>query len=555
MKRAIIGCLLVALSLGIGAATRYSVAAGNWSTAGTWDTPPVDGDTVVIAHAVTQDVDMSAYSTGVTITINSGGSLEPSTTAGTYGIKCNGHITVNSGGRLGPASGAIAYGVKWPINLNGARYITGAGTVRLICTEPDVTIVKLNTQALAGATTLDVRNLDGSSVDLSTGTVPWLAGEDVRVSNYGSASVEARVISSVSSNTVVLTVGLTSSKAVGSLVVLVTRNVRVTGATGYAFSSATSLTLACEVSGNANGLVSCTGATITGGVFQVTTYACNACSSVSVTGGTFIVGTAVFNSCASPTISGGVFCGSTYITNFCSGVTISDGLFVGTTYILNSCTSICIIGGTFGGSTATINSSSGVVYGIQSVGNVTADISNCADLHATSCAFASTTENSGYTGITATSWGYVESGDHDQVPGAYKAWSKGGIVTSQSSTVPTGYSSAYQIALESATYWGFYQHDYAVSPGQTLRWIVYRNQTVDASSKAEVVDASHDPLLGGTALDTHTYTTGTGSWEAGQLDYTNNTTLPQSVTLRVSGKAASGTVYFLPVLVQGHEAW
>lgn len=554
MRRYAIVCLLLLSTLTY-AATRTTVSAGNWSSAGTWDTPPVDGDTCVIAHAVTLDTDLSGYSTGVTITINSGGSLEPASSAGTYGIKCNGHITVNSGGRLGPSSGATAYAVKWPINLNGARYIMGAGTVRLVCTEPDVKVVKLNTAASAGATTLDVRNLDGSNVDLSTGTIPWLAGEDVRVSNYGSANVEARVISSVSSNTVVLTVGLASAKAVGSLVALITRNVKVTGATGYAFSSATALTLACEVNGNANGLLSCALATITGGAISVTTYQVNACPGTTITGGVFVGGTATFNSCFAPTISGGVFCGESYVLNFCSGATVLGGLFVGTTHIINSCPSVRVVGGEFGGSTATVHSSSGEMYDVLSAGNATSDISNCSNLLAKSCSFGSTTENGGYNGSAVPLWAYVESIDHDQVSGAYKAWSKGGIVTSQSSTVPPGYSSAYQIALSSATYWGFYQHDYAVAPGQTLRWIVYRQQTVDASSKAEIVDAGHDPLLGGTALDTHTFSTGTGSWEAGQLDYTNSTTLPQTVTLRVSGMSASGTVYFHPVLVQGREAW
>lgn len=83
-------------------ATRNSVGSGLWSAAGTWDTAPVDGDTVIITagHTVTFDVDQNEYATGVIITVATGapgGSLVASEVYGTY-ASCNDGtdtITVN----------------------------------------------------------------------------------------------------------------------------------------------------------------------------------------------------------------------------------------------------------------------------------------------------------------------------------------------------------------------------------------------------------------------------------------------------------------------------
>ncbi len=549
---------LLSVPLSVLAATRTTVAAGLWSAPTTWDTGvPADGDTAVIGHAVTFDVDQSAFASGVTVTINSGGSLTASTTAGTYYLKCNGNITVSSGGSFLVGSAGTPYpsNCSLTVNLNGPYSFTGAGTIAIYCSEPVVKTLQLNTPTTADATVLDVRVFPtGATWDPTGDPINWVAGQIVHIDNYGSQSSTERNIASATINTLTLTAGTMPAKAAGSLVHLINRNVWITGATGHTFSSAPALTLAAQVTGNAGGLNECSGASITGGIYSVTYFAAYSCNGLNITGGVFSGSTMAVNSCNGVIISGSVISGHTYGLYHCMGPAVSGCFVLGNSTALWNCTAVAITATTISGNNYGMVYCSGSAF-TSSFASATADLYACAEMKLSNCLLSSAVENSQYNTAAANPWWYVSSTDHDQVAGAYKAWSKGGIVTSQATTVPPGYSSAYQIALESATYWGFYEHAYAVAPGQTLRWIVYRNQTIDASSKAEIVDTSHDPLLGGTALDTHTFTTATGSWEAGQVEYTNSGTLPTTIKLRVSGKSATGTVYFLPVLVQGRESW
>jgi len=508
MKR-LFALAVILLATSASAFTRTTTQAGLWSAAATWGgIAPVDGDTAIIGHAVEQDIDMAAYVTGVVITINTGGSLEPSVTAGTYAIKCAGHITVNTGGRLGTATGAVPYGVKWIINLNGAHYITGAGTVRLICTEPSVTSVRLNTSASAGATVLDVRAMDGTAVDLSAGTVPWLATESVRVDQYGAVSSEARTIASVGVNTITITAGLTADKAIGSIISIITRNVRVTGATGYAFTSANALTLAAEVSGNSNGLSRCASASITGGVLTGNIYGVAYCTSAMIAGAILsgnIYGVAY---CTSAMIAGAILSGNIYGVAYCTG-TLSD---------------------------ATISGSNNALVW-------------CSDIEARNVLMSVTTENSGYASLGAMS--YAESIDHDQVTGAYRAWSKGGITDKQATTIPPGYAYAYSTALES-TSWGCYERPLVAEPGRTIALRVYRYQSADAHAVAEIVGVGADPLApGSTAYASATFPATATTWESVSLSWTNTSTLPIAVRVRVRGYGSGITLTSLPVLLSG----
>jgi len=66
--------ILIALSLNINAQTVTSAANGNWTNPLTWGgTMPVPGNTIIINHNVTLDMDFG-YSSG-SITVNTGGSL------------------------------------------------------------------------------------------------------------------------------------------------------------------------------------------------------------------------------------------------------------------------------------------------------------------------------------------------------------------------------------------------------------------------------------------------------------------------------------------------
>jgi len=251
-------------------ATRTSVGSGDWSASGTWDTGvPADGDTVVIAagHTVTFDVDQSAFSTGVTLTCN--GTFQCKNTGGPYVLKCGGNVTVNSGGQFlaGTEEIPLPYAVKFTVNLNGAKKITGAGTVALYCTEPTIKTVLLSAAEAAGQTALSV------DTDV-TGDSQWAAGAKIRIDGISGTlpDSEERTILSVSAAEITVTSGITNAKAAGALVHLIDRNIKVTGATGSAFESASSLKLAVELSGNTNGFSSCSGLQISGGTISGNTY-------------------------------------------------------------------------------------------------------------------------------------------------------------------------------------------------------------------------------------------------------------------------------------------
>ena len=537
MRRMLITLLLL-LAVPCLATTRTTTQAGAWTAAATWGgTAPVDGDTAVITYAVSYDANMSAYATGVTVTINSGGSLTASTTAGTYYLKCNGNITVNTGGSFLVGSAGTPYPTNctFTVNLNGARYLTGAGTIAIYCSEPTVKTLQLNTATSADATVLDVRVFPtGATWDPTADAGNWVNAQTCRVDKYGAVESTVRTIASTASNTLTLNAGTMPATTAGSLIHLINRNVWITGATGYAFSSATALTLSAQLSGNAYGLYSCTGATVSGGTMSGNTQGLTSCTGATVSGGTISGNTSGLYSCTGATVSGGTISGNTYGLYSCAGATVSGGTISGNTYGLYSC--------------------AGALSGVTFTGNATSDLYLCPTISARNCLFGSTTENSQYNTANMPAWGYNESRDHDQVAGAFKAWTRGGITVKQAMTVPTGYSYAYQLTCESATQWGFYQEPLTLAPGQTARWIVYRHQSVDTSSKAEIVALGNDPLVGGTALSTATFTTGTGTWEAKQIEYSNTSTVPLAVQLRVSGKAASGTLTFLPVFIQGKES-
>jgi uncharacterized protein YjbI with pentapeptide repeats len=580
----------------------------------------VDGDIVNIAYAVVFDVNMSGYSSGVTININSGGSLTASTTAGSYYLKCNGNITVNSGGAflVGTAGTPYPPSCQFTVNINGGWAFTGPGNVAIYCSEPVVKTLQLNTATAANATVLDVRVYpSGAAWDPTADAGNWTAGQTVRCDYYGpSTNSTARIISSTSANTLTLTAGSMTSLTVGSLIHLINRNVWITGATNSALNGVTAVTLAAQLSGNSTGINNCTGVTVSGGTISGNTFGINDCISVTISGGTFSGNYYGFNICTGVTVSGITFSGnnygisnctgatisgSTFIGHYnviygCPGVTVSGSTFSGNSNVINNCKNVTISGSTFNGNSYGINSCMGAtVSGITFSGNsnvisnctgvtisgstfsgntyellncsvVIANttfsgtgitLNDCACIHARNVLFSSSTDNSTYNTIDNPPWAYADSRDHNQVAGAYKAWTRGGIVTSQGSAVPLGYTSAYAIACANAANWGFYQEDYTIAPGQRLVWLVYRQQTTSTSALAEVVQPGNDPLVSSTqaALVQVTFGADINAWAVQQIEYTNATGFPQTVTLRVRGRAASGTLYVLPVLAQGQQGW
>lgn len=104
-----------------------------WTTAGNWNTPPVDNDTVIIAAGQTceYDGDMSNAVTwpngiaGITIT----GTLKLSRASGTYYLKIKAATYIGGTGTFdcGALGDAIPFAAKHTITGGASWYIAGAG--------------------------------------------------------------------------------------------------------------------------------------------------------------------------------------------------------------------------------------------------------------------------------------------------------------------------------------------------------------------------------------------------------------------------------------------
>ena len=142
---------------------------------------------------------------------------------------------------------------------------------------------------------------------------------------------------------------------------------------------------------------------------------------------------------------------------------------------------------------------------------------------------------------------YTKSYHHDGVAGAYKAWSPGAIVISQTTTKPTGKTFSYQAALADATYWGFFQREFTLDAGQTIKincWLKKDANGMTALPQVQIISKLYDPLLDATYSPlTYFEVADNTDWQTATLTYTNTDTLPREFILRFQGKNASGNLY------------
>ena len=550
-------------------ATITSAATGLWSAGATWvgGVAPADNDAVVIAtgHVVTFDADTSGFANGIAgITIT--GTLKLYRTAGTYHLKIKAATTITGAGTFdcGTLADPIPFAAKHTITGGNGWYITGTAglTMTVYAAEPAIKRVALSGAESAGATVLEV----GTDV---TGDI-WAVGDTVRIDDIdGTLDSEARVIAAagIAAGSITITAGLTNAKIIGAYVSLITRNVRFVGVAGNILTTFASgkLTIAGGefTAPSYSAIVSSTGVTISGGAFAGNNININNCTGLSVSGGTFSGNTyGVYNS-AGPLITGGTFSGNTNGIHSCAGLSVSDGTFAGNTasiascagasvsggtfsgnlYVISSCAGASVSGGTFSGNTRNFSTSSAIIRGVTFSTSVTADIVT-SQILAYNCAFNSTTENSAYTSLAKEV--YSESFDHDQVAGAYKAWTAGGVTITVATPVPTGYAKAYKLTLESATIEGYYQRDVTVGPGASVN--IEMQLRKDASMaylpRCQVfLKGGVDPFAAGTPLKTFTMTDSVDTYESDLYTYTNATAEDVTLVVRALGKNATGNVY------------
>jgi len=502
-------------------ATITSVGSGAWSSTDTWDSGvPADGDTVVIAsgHTVTFDVDQSAFTTGLAlVTIN--GTLTVTLTAGTYALKMANNALVRGAGtfNIGTPADPLHSTVRFTFRsgkIDGQDGLTFTiyGTIGKIST------TMTNTET-SGATRIEVDDDLTSDGAWAAGSEIWFV-DPTNNNNQAGCTISAVAATYID---IVGTVGKTFTA--GSLVILYDRNITlISGSTSYVVGTF-----------NYPKLLTIYGARFR---YRKAIQAFNVTLEKCLFGDTntyrVLDGSGFYiKNCA--------FLGNTGNYSLVDGINyVSDTLFIKNSRIVYKA------GGQFRNcmfleTTNPAIDTSIAVFTDCSFNNTT-NLSN-SDLRLDNCIFLGGTE-AVYSSMYELS--IIESYDHDQSDGAYKAWTRGGVTASQTSVLPTGYDLAYLMAPESATYPVWWKRTFTVLAGQTINVKVQLRK--DASMiylpRVWLTVADDNPFLDASAIvDSFTMTDTTDTWEDDTFAITNSTDYDQDYKLWFLAKNATGSVY------------
>lgn len=530
------------------AARTFTSAGVNnlWSNAANWDggvAVPADNDSVTIPANQTCifDVDTSGFANGIAgITVT--GTLSVSTTTSSY-MNMKAATAISGAGtfNVGTSGSPIPFAVKFTLTGGSGWYVQGSGglTMNVYGASPTYKYAKLTGAESAGSTRLEI------DTDL-TGDV-WANADSVRIDNIAKAqNSELRTIGAITSTYIDITAGLTSSKLVGSYVILITRNVTIIGVSGSVLQNFSSGKLVInEGSFETNTrtfIFSTIGAIISGGVFSKNDRVISTCNGITITNGIFSGNSTGAYLCNNITISGGIFSGNIYVLQNCFGITISGGIFSGNTNGLIFCIGATISGGTFSDSTNGIYQSSAKITDATFSSN-TYDI-NQSQFIAHDTALGSTTEVYQYATLSRET--YSESINHDQSAGAFKSWTKGGVTTSVATPVPTGLTRSYQLALENASVEGFFNRRVNVPVGKTITLKLYLRKSASMTylPRVWVHKYGDEPFTtAGDILHTFTMTNSTDTWETDTYSYTNTGDYDIELECRFVGMNADGYVY------------
>jgi len=553
MKRmvSVLAFLLLANASYAEAIKSNGTGVGNWSSPAAWagGVVPGNGDTVTIVSpdVVTFDVDQSGFANGIGLTVNPGAELECSTSPGVYCLKCNATLTLSGTLQAGlSASEPLPASVTLGIDLNGSYTINcgSSSHVALYCTEPTHKIMALTTAANAGATVLNV------DTDV-TGDI-WTPGNEINIDDVTGSLPDSEgrtvAVGGITPSTITLASGLTSAKGVGAKVVLVTRNIRIINGKSYAITSPVRSYVAAEIR-TANGINGASGCTI-GGTLSRCTNGSNGGSGVVHCGS--ISGCTYGLVCCTGSTNRGTISGCNY--GFYSGSgNATSGMVSGCYYGIYHAAGMAV-GGVVSGCSSGVYCGGGLrLVGATFTGNAY-DLRCVTSAEIGSTTLGSAIENYQYNTAAVPASSYVSSVDHDQVPGAFKAWTRGGVVVSDANTVPAGYGTSFKHVCESAEMQCHRQAETTVEPGQTLQ-VMGKIRIADDHSawapRLEIIDLDADPLVDAknTALASDAIPQPDGSlrdWQDVTVSFTNTGRLGKKVCIRCSAKRASGNVY---------EAW
>lgn len=527
-------------------ATKTSVGSGLWSAAETWDAGvPVDGDTVVIAagHVVEFDVDQSGFANGIDgLTIT--GTLSLTRTAGTYYLKIKAAKTINGAGTFdcGTSESIIPFTAKHTITGGAGWYYDGASglTMTVYAAEPIIKYVQLLNAEAIGSTVLEV----GTDV---TGDM-WADGDTIRVTRrttYGGTSIEVRTIAAggIAAGSITITAGLSATKTTDDCIVLVTRNLSILGGYPKNFQSG-KLTVAGGYHYiNANWADNCNTVVITGGVFETANVFYYNNPNSRIEGGVFVNGK-IF-SYQTALISNAYAIGASYVADQSPYSVIKNVFATCFTYGVMASPYVFMDNCQFYGNHGVFSfSNGGRIYNtvIDTLNNLCPALSGVFTL--VNCLLPRTIEHANYKTMAVEQ--YSESYDHDQVAGAYRAWTKGGITTKQAVTVPVGYTSAMQTVLESATSEGYWQKEVVVGAGASVNIEMNLRKTASMAYLPRCIifnKSTTDPFSGGAGLHTFTMTNSIDTWESDLYTYTNSGSEDVTLVIRCQGMNATGNMY------------
>lgn len=524
-------------------ATITSAASGLWSATGTWvgGVVPVNADSVIIAisHDVEFDVDQSGFAAGITLTIT--GTLHASTTAGAYVLKLQANMTGAGTLRAGTSGTPYPTTCTFTINRNSFQITSTSMTLDLNCTEPTIRYIRLSAQEAAAQTVL--------SVDTDVTADPaWVSGAILRIcdANFGNDN-EERTFSSATATTITITSGLTAQKETSTIIALMSRNVKIThtSTTGSALSGGSGGIVHAEIRNAASGVIR--DSTDVKGTISGCTNGLSASSGCTVSG--IIAGCTNGHNSG----SGNVFTSTCVVTGCNTGLNtvagaVLQGLVSGCTNGLSACAAFLI----YGSITYCNNGISGG-GGNQLTGATltnTSDMLNMAQSTVFNTLFSGTTEFSGYNGVNVNIANFVESINHDQVANAYRAWTRGGIVDSDTGTVAPGRTRSYKHACETASFAVFKQEKFVVQPSGGLVVQTYIRKTVTMAylPRVWILEPDEEPLISGSPTSEAIMTDSIDTWETLVQVYANSGTSPIAITVRTLAKNASGNVFFDPII-------
>lgn len=531
--------------------TSNGTGGGNWGTGSTWvgGVVPANNDTVVIASGDTVifNVDQSGFADGMdgmTIT----GTLKVSTSTSSY-MKMKAATYIGGAGtfNIGEAGAGnnIPFAVKFTLTGGAGWYITGAAglTMTVYGTEPDIPYVKLSGAEALGQTEL------GVDTDV-TGDI-WAVGDTVSINNVNKAvNVEYRVIDAggISADHIDVTVGLTGEKVINSLVILITRNVQIiSDATVIRSITPSKLTIGSGLirnTGATNNVIDkCVGLVMTGGLLCGGMYQLYQCHLSSISNAMIVNANWGSRDNTGMSFNNCMFVSNQYDNYLISKSIYKNCKFHGERYSTRAVSNTTFNNCLFSGNSSGIFATGMAIYLTNCVfENNTIDVEDVGFFEAHNTVFNSATEVSGYASL----YNYnVTSNNHNNDAGALKVWGGGGIVTSQITVMPVGYTLAYLHAVASAIYPCYWRQKFTVAAGESVDVEVQlrKDASMTYLPRVYLMASIGNPLAGATAVDSFTMTDSTDTWESDTFSITNSTDYDQEYTLWFVAKNATGNAY------------